>query len=233
MSGLTNMVTTERTRQFIIILQSGQEISSAEYHRIKDKYSVVLFEVLRFRLLDKNMKYNKNRLSAFVENIINQVFDNIKKDKWSGVRFRDQLKLNIDDLVTERLFKKETFQSLTDKQSDYLAFKKSEIDELNLTEQPAQDLLFHIIKNFVLPDLRQENELYHNVLHLSAINGKKYTEIAAELNINPASISQHLKRAKARFIKLLDEHIKTTPLLDNPAYDKKRLMKILPLLKKR
>jgi len=232
MGALTQVVTTKRTKEFIRTLQDGRPISASELQRIKNKYFSVLFETLRFQFTGKNMKYNKERLSQFSEKVIDDVFGNIKNDKWSGVSFRAQLKLRIEDTVTARLFKKEPLPVLSDQHRDFIDDRQYRIEKANLTDKSAEDLLLHIIRHFVLPDLREENELYHNVLHLKDINKLKDNEVAIELGIKPDYVRQVLRRARVKFTKLLNEHIAATPLLDNPDYDKKRLLKILPLLKK-
>ena len=47
MGQLTDMVITDRTRQFISSLQNGEVVFYKEYEHIKVKYAVIINEVLR------------------------------------------------------------------------------------------------------------------------------------------------------------------------------------------
>ncbi|MFH1228369.1 MAG: hypothetical protein V1701_10780 [Planctomycetota bacterium] len=236
--------TTPRTKNTIHLLQDGGPLSVQEYRRIKDKYFRVISGILRYKL--SKSAVSNDDIRGMSEEVFDDVFTpaNIKEYKWS-FQFRQFLYKQITGKFWEKIHeldKKEVlFSTLAGKNKDG---KTDPVDFVSLCaslNQPAKkldeserkDLALTIVKEFILPDLRTKNKLYHQVLHRREIDQRAYPDIAREFKITQANARQCYLRAKKLFVKIFVQYVNQMPFIDETLYDTKRLMTILPLLKKK
>ncbi len=91
--------TTDRTKKTIQLLQADGELSLQEYKRIKDKYSRMLFGILKARLY---ASLPDKEIEDLTEEVINDVFSHIKEYNWN-FRFRSFLKKTIEGKVWDKI----------------------------------------------------------------------------------------------------------------------------------
>ncbi len=217
--------TTDRTKKTIQLLQAGGELSLKEYTRIKDKYSRMLFGILKARL---HISLRNVEIEDLTEEVINDVFSHIKEYKWD-FRFRSFLKKTIESKVWDKIHETGKGHGQLDEENDALLAGLDEGTK-ELDESDRKDLALQLIKDFVLPELKKKNEVYYNILCQRAINQMVYKDIADELNITVVNARKGYQLATKLFIELFSKYVQNTPFMDKILYDTKRLMKILPLL---
>ncbi|HMA68449.1 MAG TPA: RNA polymerase sigma factor [Candidatus Mcinerneyibacterium sp.] len=177
-------------------------------HLMKDG-DIKAFEVIfeRYRTFVRKLAYSFSREENIIEEIVQNSFlkvykkidqfkENSKFTSWLYVIVKNEGRMYLREKEKRKKFKNienpmDKFEKADKKTMD----EKVELKELKRKVKMAID---------ELPDH------YQNILEKVAFEGKKYKEVASELNLTISQVKSRLYRARKKLKKMIDKYIKYT-----------------------
>jgi|SRR6056297_2071554 len=177
-------------------------------HLMKDG-DIKAFEVIfeRYRTFVRKLAYSFSREENIIEEIVQNSFlkvykkidqfkENSKFTSWLYVIVKNEGRMYLREKEKRKKFKNienpmDKFEKADKKTMD----EKVELKELKRKVKMAID---------ELPDH------YQNILEKVAFEGKKYKEVASELNLTISQVKSRLYRARKKLKKMIDKYIRYT-----------------------